>query len=114
MPGRLWPAETDQAHRPDAWQYSRAKESLARSGRPNRKVQVRGSHESAQREELLRLVEKLPETEVPAVLDDVHRHLRADKNRSWPLALFGAGQGSTPDVAAQSEDLLNDGFGHPV
>jgi hypothetical protein len=32
---------------------------------------------SAQREELLRLVEELPETEVPAVLDDVRRHLRA-------------------------------------
>ena len=32
---------------------------------------------SAQREELLRLVEELPEEEVPAVLDDVRRHLRA-------------------------------------
>ena len=31
---------------------------------------------SAQREELLRLVEELPETKVPAVLDDVRRHHR--------------------------------------
>ena len=37
---------------------------------------------SAQCEELLRLVEELPETEVPAVLDDVRHHLRAVKNKS--------------------------------
>jgi hypothetical protein len=43
---------------------------------------------SAQREELLRLVEELPETEVPAVLDDVRRHLRAVKNRSWPSSVL--------------------------
>jgi hypothetical protein len=69
---------------------------------------------SAQREELLRLVEELPETEVPAVLDDVRRHLRAVKDKPWPPAWFGAGQGSTPDVAARSEELLGDGFGRPA
>lgn len=66
---------------------------------------------SAQREELLRLVEELPEDEVPAVLDDVRRHLRAVSNRAWPPAWFGAGQGTTTDVAARSEDLLDEGFG---
>ncbi len=66
---------------------------------------------SAQREELLRLVEELPEEKVPAVLDDVRRHLRAVKNRSWPPAWFGAGKGRTTDVAARSEELLEDGFG---
>ena len=69
---------------------------------------------SAQREELLRLVEELPETEVPAVLDDVRRHLRAVKNKAWPPAWFGAGQGSASDVAARSEDMLDDGFGRPA
>jgi hypothetical protein len=69
---------------------------------------------SAQREELFRLVEELPETEVPAVLDDVRRHLRAVQNKSWPPAWFGAGQGSASDVAAQSEDMLDDGFGRPA
>jgi hypothetical protein len=69
---------------------------------------------SAQREELLRLVEELPETEVPAVLDDVRRHLRAVTNESWPPAWFGVGQGSTSDVAARSEDMLDDGFGRPA
>jgi hypothetical protein len=64
-----------------------------------------------QREELLRLVEELPEGEVPAALDDVRRHLRAVRDRSWPPAWFGAGEGRTTDVAARSEDLLGDGFG---
>jgi len=66
---------------------------------------------SVQREELLRLVEELPEEEVPAVLDDVRRHLRSVRERPWPPAWFGAGEGSADDVAARSEDLLRDGFG---
>ena len=66
---------------------------------------------SVQREELLRLVEELPEEEVPAVLDDVRRHLRAVQGPSWPPAWFGAGQGATTDVAARSEDMLDEGFG---
>ena len=67
---------------------------------------------SVQREELLRLVEELPEEEVPAVLDDVRRHLRSVRERPWPPAWFGAGEGSSDDVTARSEDLLMDGFGH--
>ena len=66
---------------------------------------------SEQREELLRLVEELPETEV---LDDVRRRLRAVKDKPWPPAWFGASQGSAPDVAARSEELLTDGFGRPA
>lgn len=66
---------------------------------------------SAQREELLRLVEELPEEEVPAVLDDVRRYLRAVKDRTWPPPWFAAGTGRTSDVAARSEELLEDGFG---
>ena len=30
-----------------------------------------------------------------------------------PPAWFGAGEGSADDVAARSEDLPSDGFGHP-
>ena len=66
---------------------------------------------SVQRDELLRLVGELPEEEVPAVLDDVRRHLRAVKDHPWPPDWFGAGEGRTDDVAARSEDLLKDGFG---
>lgn len=66
---------------------------------------------SVQREELLRLVEELPEDEIPAVLDDVRRHLHVVERPSWPPAWFGAGEGQTTDVPARSEDLLRDGFG---
>ena len=66
---------------------------------------------SVQREELLRLVEELPEEEVPAVLDDVRRHLRAVKDRAWPPVWFGSAEGRTTDAAARSEDLLDEGFG---
>ncbi|HUY49853.1 MAG TPA: hypothetical protein VMV92_29760 [Streptosporangiaceae bacterium] len=69
---------------------------------------------SAQREELLRLVEQLPDDEVPTVLNDVRRHLREGRDRPWPPAWFGAGESRTTDVAARSEELLGDGFGRPA
>ena len=66
---------------------------------------------SVHREELLRLVEQLPEEEVPAVLDDLRRRLRAVQDKPWPASWFGAGESQTVDVAARSEELLNEGFG---
>jgi hypothetical protein len=66
---------------------------------------------SVQREELLRLVEELPENEGPVVLDYVRRHLCAARDKSWPPGLFGAGRSESADVAARSEDVLGDGFG---
>lgn len=69
---------------------------------------------SVAREEFLRLVEELPEDEVPAVLDDVRRHLRAVRPTSWPPAWFGAAESRTTDTAARSEDLLDEGFGRPA
>ena len=66
---------------------------------------------SAQREELLRLVKTLPEDEIPAVLDDLRRRVRAVKSRVRPPAWFGAGKGQATEAAARSEELLEDGFG---
>jgi hypothetical protein len=66
---------------------------------------------SVQREELLRLIGELPEDEVPAVLDDVRRHLRSLRDQSWPPAWFAAGESRATDVAARSEDLFDEGFG---
>jgi hypothetical protein len=66
---------------------------------------------SVQREELLRLVEELPDSEVPVVLDDVRRHISAVREREWPPPWFGSGRGRTSDIAARSEELLEDGFG---
>ncbi len=67
---------------------------------------------SVQREELIRLVEELPEDEVPIVLDDVRRHLRLVHERPWPPAWFGAAEGRATDTAARSEELLAEGFGY--
>lgn len=66
---------------------------------------------SAPREELLRLVEELPEEDVPAVLDAVRRRLRTAESQVWPPAWFGAGQGRTTDAAAQAAKLLEQDFG---
>jgi hypothetical protein len=69
---------------------------------------------AASKEEQFWKVEELPETTALAPLDNVRRHLCAVQKKPWPPAWFGAGPGSTPDVAARSEDLLDDGFGRPA
>lgn len=66
---------------------------------------------SAERDELARLVEVLPEDQVAAALADVRRHLRPARERTWPPAFFGAAKGHTSDTAARSEELLAEGFG---
>lgn len=69
---------------------------------------------SAERDELHELVEQLPDDEVPAALADVRRHLAEAQGRSWPPAFFGAGRAGRGDVAARSEELLDEGFGRPA
>ena len=66
---------------------------------------------SADRDELLRLVEDLPESEVPAVLAEVRQHVAGEATRTWPPAWFGAVAGSAPDTAARADELLAEGFG---
>jgi hypothetical protein len=66
---------------------------------------------SAERDELRRLVEDLPETEVSAVVAELRLRLVASVERPWPPPWFGAATGSRTDVAARSEELLEDGFG---
>lgn len=68
---------------------------------------------SAEREELRRLIEELPQEEVPAVLGAVRSRLCTGRNRPWPPAWFGAAQGQTADAAVRSEELLRVGFGQP-
>lgn len=69
---------------------------------------------SAERDELRELVERLPDDEVPAALAEVRRHLAEAQGRSWPPAFFGAGRAGRGDVAARSEDILDEGFGRPA
>lgn len=69
---------------------------------------------SSERDELRRLVEGLPDEEVPAVLAEVRRHTGPVAARPWPPAFFGAGCGTRSDVAARAEEILDEGFGRPA
>ncbi|WP_158891970.1 hypothetical protein [Amycolatopsis anabasis] len=66
---------------------------------------------SAERDELLRLVEELPEDQVPQVLADVRKHLRPAAERPWPPTWFGSAEGDGTAYGARSEELLQEGFG---
>jgi hypothetical protein len=66
---------------------------------------------SGERDELKRMVEELPNDQVPDVLADVRKHLRPVKDRPWPPAFFGAAEGDGSVIGARSEELLHEGFG---
>ncbi|MFG1928072.1 hypothetical protein [Cryptosporangium sp. NPDC048952] len=66
---------------------------------------------SAERDELRRLVEELPDEEVGAALDELRRHLRPVSARPWPPAFFGAGTSRRPGVARRADEILAEGFG---
>lgn len=66
---------------------------------------------SPDREELLRLVQEIPDDEVPAAIADVRRRLRPVLTSTWPPAWFGIAEGDGTVTGARSEDLLADGFG---
>lgn len=66
---------------------------------------------SAEREELARLVQQLPDEEVPHVLEEVRRHLRPLRERPWPPKWFGAAPGRHRDASECVDELLGNGFG---
>jgi hypothetical protein len=66
---------------------------------------------SAEREELARLVQQVPDDELPQVLAEVRRHLRPAGGRRWPPAWFGIADGDGTAVGASSDELLDEGFG---
>jgi len=66
---------------------------------------------SSERDELRRLVDELPEAEVPAALADVRRHLHPVGDRPWPPEFFGAATSRTPGAARRVDELLAEGFG---
>ncbi|WP_460393364.1 hypothetical protein [Actinophytocola sediminis] len=66
---------------------------------------------SAERDELLRLVQDLPEDQVPQALAEVRRHLRLVKDHPWPPAFFASAPGDGTRIADRADDLLRDGFG---
>jgi hypothetical protein len=69
---------------------------------------------SAERDELRRLVEELPDAEVPAAVAELRLRVAAPADRPWPPPWFGAATGSRTDTAVRSEELLEGGFGRPA
>lgn len=69
---------------------------------------------SAERDELRRLVDELPEEQVAPALDDVRRRAGRREPRPWPPAWFGAAMARRDDTAARAEELLDEGFGRPA
>lgn len=66
---------------------------------------------SAERDELLRLVQDLPEDQVPQALSEIRRHLRPMTDRPWPPAFFASAPGDGTRIADQVDELLREGFG---
>jgi hypothetical protein len=66
---------------------------------------------SAERDELLRLVQDLSEDQVPHALAEVRRHLRPTKDRPWPPAFFASAPGDGTRIADHADELLREGFG---
>lgn len=66
---------------------------------------------SAERDELLRLVQDLPEDQVPQALADIRRHVRPVSERPWPPAFFAIAPGDGKSIADEADELLREGFG---
>ena len=64
---------------------------------------------SAERDELARLIQQLPDEDVPVVLAELRGRLTSV--RAWPPAWFGIEPGDGTRVGANSEDILAEGFG---
>ncbi|MEU6645653.1 hypothetical protein ABZ863_24305 [Saccharomonospora sp. NPDC046836] len=66
---------------------------------------------SADRDELMRLVQELPDEQVQQALSDVRTHLRPLSERPWPPAFFASSPGDGISIAEQADELLREGFG---
>lgn len=66
---------------------------------------------STEREELARLVEEIPDEQVPHALTEMRRHLRPVRDRTWPPSWFASAPGDGEAVGAFSEEYLAEGFG---
>lgn len=55
---------------------------------------------SAERDELMRRVNGLPDEQVPQVLDDVRRRLRPVQDQFWPPAWFASAEGDGMAIGA--------------
>jgi hypothetical protein len=69
---------------------------------------------SADRDELRRLIEELPDDQVGSALADVRRRATPRPTGSWPPAWFAAAVARRTDTAAHVDELLAEGFGRPA
>ncbi len=66
---------------------------------------------SAERDELRRLVEDLPDERVPAVLAEVRRQHEQQPADAWPPSWFASFASGRHDLGSNHDDLLAEGFG---
>ncbi len=67
---------------------------------------------TAASDELRRLIEQLPDEQVPTALAEVQRLAGATEVPAWPQPWFGAVTSGRSDTSARVDELLGDGFGH--
>jgi hypothetical protein len=68
---------------------------------------------TANRDELIHLIEGLPDDQVEVVLADVRRLAKKKPQAEWPPAFFGAGvtKDGRTDIARNVDEYLAEGFG---
>ena len=66
---------------------------------------------SAERDELRRLVEQLPDDRVQAVLAEARRQSGSVSAGQWPPSWFGSFASGRSDLGRNHDDLLAEGFG---
>jgi hypothetical protein len=66
---------------------------------------------TVERDELRRLVDDLPDEQVPAALEDVRRRVAPREATPWPPSWFGMGVARRTDTAARADEILAEGFG---
>lgn len=66
---------------------------------------------TAARDELRRLVEQLPDEQIPAALAEVQRLAASAETAQWPPPWFGAVTSKRSDTSERVDELLADGFG---
>jgi hypothetical protein len=66
---------------------------------------------SAERDELKRLVEDLPDEQVPAALAAIRRQHEQRSGTTWPPSWFASFASGRPDLGSNHDDVLAEGFG---
>jgi hypothetical protein len=68
---------------------------------------------SANRDELLHLIEGMPDEQVDALLSDARRLSSASQDGEWPPRFFGIGESNDgrTDNARRVDEILAEGFG---